>query len=106
MTSRRIATVSALALIASLPAATPAFAHDAEPTPVTRAGLDPELVQGRGADVAFVEHEAENAVTTGERIGPSREAYTLPAEASGRAAVRSPRPASTSNSRCPAGRMR
>jgi Pectate lyase superfamily protein len=88
MTSRRIATITALALIASLPATGPAFARDAQPTPVTRAGLDPALVQGRGADVAFVEHEAENAVTTGERIGPSREAYTLPAEASGRAAVR------------------
>nr|WP_238356997.1 glycosyl hydrolase family 28-related protein [Kribbella italica] len=54
----------------------------------TRAGLDPALVQGRGATVPFVEQEAENAYTNGERIGPSREAYTLPAEASGRTAVR------------------
>ncbi|WBQ05835.1 glycosyl hydrolase family 28-related protein [Kribbella sp. CA-293567] len=55
---------------------------------VTRAGLDPALVQGRGATVPFVEQEAENAATTGEKIGPGREAYTLPAEASGRTAVR------------------
>ena len=57
---------------------------------ITRAGLDPALVSGRGAEVAFLEQEAENAVTTGEKIGPSREAYTLPAEASGRTAVRLP----------------
>ncbi|GFJ87890.1 glycosyl hydrolase family 28-related protein [Phytohabitans rumicis] len=36
----------------------------------------------------FVEQEAENAATTGEIIGPDRRAYTLPAEASGRRAVR------------------
>lgn len=59
---------------------------------ITRAGLDPALVQGRGATVPFVEQEAENASTDGERIGPSREAYTLPAEASGRTAVRLTRP--------------
>ncbi|GGL15707.1 mycodextranase [Sphaerisporangium melleum] len=55
---------------------------------VTRAGLDPALVAGRGADVAFTEQEAENAVTDGTVIGPDRTAYTLPAEASGRRAVR------------------
>jgi hypothetical protein len=59
----------------------------AEPV-VTRAALDPALVAGRGADVAFLEQEAENAVTNGTVIGPDRQAYTLPAEASGRAAVR------------------
>lgn len=59
------------------------------PTPVvTRAALDPALVAGRGATVPFAEQEAENAVTTGTRIGPGRDAYTLPAEASGRTAVR------------------
>ncbi|WP_367133516.1 glycosyl hydrolase family 28-related protein [Saccharothrix sp. HUAS TT1] len=70
-------------------------AADAEParTPapapvVTRAALDPALVAGRGADVAFVEQEAENATTTGTVIGPDRTAYTLPSEASGRKAVR------------------
>ncbi|GII02198.1 glycosyl hydrolase family 28-related protein [Planobispora takensis] len=55
---------------------------------VTRAALDPSLVAGRGADVAFVEQEAENAVTNGTTIGPDRAAYTLAAEASGRKAVK------------------
>jgi hypothetical protein len=55
---------------------------------VTRAALAPDLVAGRGADVAFLEQEAENAATNGTVIGPDRTAYTLPAEASGRAAVR------------------
>ncbi|MEO6713863.1 MAG: glycosyl hydrolase family 28-related protein, partial [Mycobacteriales bacterium] len=59
----------------------------AAPRP-TRAGLDPALVAGRGAAVNFIEQEAENAVTNGTVIGPSRTAYTLPAEASGRSAVR------------------
>ncbi|MEV0269965.1 glycosyl hydrolase family 28-related protein [Hamadaea sp. NPDC050747] len=54
---------------------------------VTRAALDPALVAGRGAAVPFAEQEAENAATTGTVIGPSRQAYTLPAEASGRTAV-------------------
>ncbi|MEZ0064451.1 hypothetical protein ABIA32_000429 [Streptacidiphilus sp. MAP12-20] len=58
------------------------------PTPVvTRAGLDPALVNGRGADLGFVEQEAEKAPTTGTVIGPGRDAYTLAAEASGRSAV-------------------
>jgi Alpha-1,3-glucanase catalytic domain D1/Alpha-1,3-glucanase catalytic domain D2 len=55
---------------------------------VTRAALAPELVTGRGANVGFLEQEAENAVTDGTVIGPDRTAYTLPAEASGRTAVR------------------
>jgi hypothetical protein len=54
---------------------------------VTRAGLDPALVTGRGANVDFVEQEAENVATNGTVIGPDRSAYTLPAEASGRKAV-------------------
>ena len=70
----------------------PEGAAAAEPpraTPVvTRAALNPALVAGRGADVAFLEQEAENAHTNGTVIGPDRTAYTLPAEASGRAAVR------------------
>jgi hypothetical protein len=57
-------------------------------TPVTRAGLDPSLVAGRGAAVGFAEQEAENAQTDGTVIAPGRDAYTLPAEASGRSAVR------------------
>lgn len=55
---------------------------------VTRAALDPALVAGRGADVPFAEQEAENAVTNGSLVGPGRTAYTLPAEASGRKAVK------------------
>jgi hypothetical protein len=57
-------------------------------TPVTRAALDPALVSGRGADVAFLEQEAESATTDGAVIGPDRTPYTLAAEASGRKAVR------------------
>jgi hypothetical protein len=57
-------------------------------TAVTRAALDPSLVAGRGASVNFVEQEAESAATTGVVIGPDRAAYTLPAEASGRTAVK------------------
>ncbi|MGK5680613.1 glycosyl hydrolase family 28-related protein [Actinoplanes sp. URMC 104] len=57
-------------------------------TTVTRAALDPALVAGRGATVPFLEQEAEHAATTGTVIGPDRTAYTLPAEASGRSAVR------------------
>ena len=55
---------------------------------VTRAALDPALVAGRGASVTFLEQEAEHAATNGTVIGPDRTAYTLPAEASGRSAVR------------------
>nr|WP_208298796.1 glycosyl hydrolase family 28-related protein [Streptomyces liangshanensis] len=55
---------------------------------VTRAALAPSLVAGRGADVDFAEQEAESAATNGTVIGPDRTAYTLPAEASGRQAVR------------------
>lgn len=59
----------------------------AAPAHVTRAALDPALVAGRGADLGFFEQEAENAKTDGTVIGPSTDAYTLPAEASGRSAV-------------------
>ncbi|GAA0367121.1 glycosyl hydrolase family 28-related protein [Microbispora corallina] len=55
---------------------------------VTRAALDPALVAGRGASVDFAEQEAEKAATNGAVIGPDRTAYTLPAEASGRSAVK------------------
>ena len=83
-----VAVATALALLAGGPAAAVAApAADAGPV-VTRAALDPQLVAGRGADVDFVEQEAENARTDGEIIGPDRAAYTLPAEASGRRAVR------------------
>ncbi|MEV6519810.1 glycosyl hydrolase family 28-related protein [Micromonospora chalcea] len=59
------------------------------PAPVvTRIGLDPALVAGRGATVDYVEQEAEHGRTTGVVIGPDRSAYTLAGEASGRRAVR------------------
>jgi hypothetical protein len=63
-------------------------AHQTNTASVTRVALDPSLVDDRGANVQFVEQEAENAVTDGTIIGPARTAYTLPAEASGRAAVK------------------
>ena len=86
----RAASVTAAALLAVCAAIGGPLAASAEPAApvVTRAALDPALVDGRGADVAFLEQEAENAVTNGDVIGPDRTAYTLPAEASGRAAVR------------------
>ncbi|MFE9042703.1 glycosyl hydrolase family 28-related protein [Streptomyces sp. NPDC007818] len=75
------AAVSTATALPAGPARPPAAA-------VTRAGLDPALVAGRGADVAFDEQEAENARTDGTVIGPDRTPYTLPSEASGRKAVR------------------
>src|SRR5690349_15091461 len=84
--TRACAVVSVLALAGGAGVAT---AERAPSTPVvTRAALDPALVAGRGARVPFLEQEAENAHTDGTVIGPDRTAYTLPAEASGRAAVR------------------
>ena len=65
------------AAFAATPSASPA---------VTRAALDPSLVAGRGANVSFLEQEAENATTNGSVIS-GRSAYTLAAEASGRSAV-------------------
>ncbi|GAA1703783.1 glycosyl hydrolase family 28-related protein [Nonomuraea bangladeshensis] len=79
--------VSALLAVAGLAPAAPAAAAGRAPV-VTRAGLDPALVAGRGAAVDFAEQEAENAATNGAVIGPDRTAYTLPSEASGRRAVR------------------
>lgn len=86
---RAVAALAAAVIVAGAALAGPAPASAAPATPiVTRAALDPALVAGRGADVSFLEQEAEHAVTTGEVIGPDRTAYTLPAEASGRTAVR------------------
>jgi hypothetical protein len=83
---------SATAAAIGLGGAGTAFAGATEraaPAPVvTRAALDPSLVTGRGASVDFAEQEAENAATNGTVIGPDRSAYTLPAEASGRKAVK------------------
>ncbi|MFD3940463.1 glycosyl hydrolase family 28-related protein [Streptomyces sp. NPDC058611] len=85
-----VLTASALGLgaLGAAPAlARPDTARAAAPV-VTRAGLDPALVEGRGARVDFAEQEAENAATDGKVIGPDRTAYSLPAEASGRTAVK------------------
>lgn len=60
----------------------------AQTTPRTLAGLPLEVVGDRGAAVPFAEHEAENAITDGEVIGPDRTFGALAAEASGRRAVR------------------
>ncbi|HEX3335838.1 MAG TPA: hypothetical protein VHS54_05205, partial [Jatrophihabitans sp.] len=70
------------------PAAAAPLPQVVPPPAVTRAALDPALVAGRGAAVDFAEQEAENATTNGTVIGPDRSAYTLPAEASGRKAVK------------------
>jgi hypothetical protein len=91
----------ALATAGLIAAAGAGSAHAQE----TRAALDPALVEGRGAQVAFAEQEAEHARTTGERLSASttgdiatytpdrrgterRAAYTLTGEASGRDGVR------------------
>ncbi|THA70474.1 mycodextranase [Streptomyces sp. A0642] len=89
-----VASMTAAAVGLGVMAGAPAGARPAAPVPpapapvVTRAALDPALVAGRGAKVAFAEQEAENAATDGTVIGPDRTAYTLPSEASGRQAVR------------------
>jgi hypothetical protein len=83
-----LATAGAVGLGMVLAAAGQAQAAGTAAPAVTRAALDPALVAGRGADVAFSEQEAENAVTNGTVLAPGRSAYTLAAEASGRSAVR------------------
>jgi hypothetical protein len=87
---RRTAIAMSAAVLASMVTGAVAQAGPAaaDASGVTRAGLAPSLVTGRGADVSFLEQEAENAVHTGTVIGPDRRAYTLPAEASGRRAVK------------------
>lgn len=88
VSSRRLlAGLATASLVVGLVAvAGPASA--APPAPVvTRAAIDPALVAGRGATVPFLEQEAENASTNGTVIGPSRTAYDVEAEASGRKAV-------------------
>lgn len=75
----------ALLLPASALASAPALAQ--RPTPATMAALPVAETRGYGADVPFIEHEAENAVTNGRVIGPDRTFTRLPSEASGRRAV-------------------
>ncbi|MEU4238643.1 glycosyl hydrolase family 28-related protein [Actinoplanes sp. NPDC026619] len=86
--ARYTAAVLAAGLSLAVGAAGTAYASEKPQPKVTRAALDPALVAGRGASVAFQEQEAENAATNGTVIGPDRTAYTLPAEASGRTAVK------------------
>jgi len=83
----RRAIAASLTAVLVLPGGGAAGASSA-PGAGTVAALAPELTAGRGAAVPFVEQEAERAATTGVVIGPDRRAYTLPAEASGRSAVR------------------
>ncbi|WP_169950364.1 glycosyl hydrolase family 28-related protein [Microbispora sp. H11081] len=83
----RILLAAAVALTGLVALQAPVSASAKAPF-VTRAALDPALVAGRGAEVDFAEQEAENAATNGTVIGPGRDAYTLPAEASGRRAVK------------------
>ncbi|WP_239116810.1 glycosyl hydrolase family 28-related protein [Planotetraspora phitsanulokensis] len=78
----------ALAATGLVALSAPASASSGASPVVTRAALAPSLVTGRGASVDFAEQEAENAATNGSVIGPDRTAYTLPAEASGRKAVK------------------
>jgi hypothetical protein len=82
-----LATACLLASGASAIVAGPASAKPSAAPVVTRAAIATSLTAGRGADVPFVEQEAENAATDGTIIGPSTQAYTLAAEASGRSAV-------------------
>jgi hypothetical protein len=82
-----LATACVVGLGLAVGAGVPAGAAPSAPV-VTRAGLDPALVAGRGATVDFAEQEAENARHNGTVIGPDRAAYTLAGEASGRTAVR------------------
>ncbi|WP_127793590.1 glycosyl hydrolase family 28-related protein [Agromyces sp. LHK192] len=85
-----VAVVTAIAVAATtVTGAGGAVAAAPAPPPViTRAALAPSLVEGRGADVPFLEQEAEHAAaTTGALLPESRDAYTLAAEASGRSAV-------------------
>lgn len=82
---RALAALAAAALASGALATTAA----AEPIAATAAEdiLSPFDIEGRGAEVPFVEHEAEQADTDGTLIGPDHTYLSLPAEASGRRAV-------------------
>jgi hypothetical protein len=69
-------------------AASPHSSHAETAGLETVAAIDPALTAGRGADVGFVEQEAENAASNGSVIGFDTSAYTLAGEASGRKAVK------------------
>lgn len=91
---RRIAALLAAGAAAvSLAGLSPLTAEADQPAPRTAAAqaatpaLSPMDVTARGADVPFVETEAEAATHNGTLIGPDRTYTTLPSEASGRQAV-------------------
>jgi hypothetical protein len=81
------ASLTAAAVGASLAISPGSAVADPSSTLGTRAALAPALTQGRGADLGFIEQEAETAPNTGTVIS-GRDAYTLPSEASGRSAVK------------------
>jgi alpha-1,3-glucanase-like protein len=85
--SRSSIAIAVLAVVAASLSVSTGVATAATAPVVTRAAIDPALVAGRGATVNFAEQEAEHAATNGTVIGPGTDAYTLPAEASGRSAV-------------------
>jgi hypothetical protein len=76
---RRIVIVAVLALAAC--------SAEVPPAPRPAAAELAFAVPGRGAQVPFVEYEAEYAAYQGKLIGPDRTAKTLAGEASGRMAV-------------------
>jgi hypothetical protein len=80
----RTLAAAAAALTLTTAAVAAAFLQSA---PASAAGLSPFDITGRGATVPFIEHEAEEAVHNGTRIGPDRIYGRLPSEASGREAV-------------------
>ena len=89
------AAASALTVLATTPGgagtapSAGAAAMEAAVSPAAQAAaVSPLEIPGRGADVPFVEQEAEAAAHNGSVIGPDRTFGTLPAEASGRRAVR------------------
>jgi hypothetical protein len=88
---QRVALASLATLTASMvwvAAGGAAGGQGAAPALVTVAAIDPVLTAGRGANLGFIEQEAENAATNGTVLPFDTSAYTLAAEASGRRAVR------------------
>ncbi|MEV8437296.1 discoidin domain-containing protein [Actinosynnema sp. NPDC051121] len=88
-TLRRPLALGAAAVATSLLAAIAVAAAPSEVAAqaAAAAATSPFEIPGRGADVPFVEHEAETAATNGAKIGPGRRQGTLEGEASGRRAV-------------------
>lgn len=83
-------TITALAAVAlasgAITATATAFADPLDAAAAAPA-VSPFDIEGRGADVPFIEHEAEHADTDGTLIGPSHAYLSLAGEASGRQAV-------------------